>query len=479
MKDRTYVPVGNTGSTDTAIEDGAVAPHGCEVASFLSHGLSLRRNFLWTFAGNVVYALCQWGMLVSIAKLGTPEMVGQFALGLAITAPVIMLTNLQLAQIQTTDAKREYSFADYLGLRLMMTSAAVVVILGIVLFMHQDVDTKLVILAIMCTKAVEAISDVYYGLFQQRERMDRSGKSLLYRGVMSVVALWATVYLTRSVFWGVIANLAVWTLVLLFHDAPWATRLLRESKGLQGTGNPADGGPARARFDRHIMARLAKLAFPMGVVMMMLSLQTNIPRYFVERFGGAHQLGIFAAVAYLMTAGRLVVIALGTSASPRLAKYYAESNPRAFRSLLLRLLSIGVALGAAGVVIVHFAGRQLLELFYGPDYSAYSDVLMLTMIAAAVSYLATSFTQALTAARYFAVQLPVLVATATLLTLCCFRLIPSMGLLGAGWSLIIVASAQSVGALAVLTHALIALDRRGKSLHPSPGNPSHSSGAAR
>jgi hypothetical protein len=31
--------------------------------------LSLRRNFSWTLAGNVVYAGCQWGMLVALAKL--------------------------------------------------------------------------------------------------------------------------------------------------------------------------------------------------------------------------------------------------------------------------------------------------------------------------------------------------------------------------------------------------------------------------
>ena len=85
---------------------------------------SLRANFSWTFVGNVIYAACQWAMLVVLAKLGSPEIVGQFALGLAITAPVIMLTNLQLRAVQATDAKRAYSFGDYLGLRLAVTPLA-------------------------------------------------------------------------------------------------------------------------------------------------------------------------------------------------------------------------------------------------------------------------------------------------------------------------------------------------------------------
>jgi hypothetical protein len=65
-----------------------IAGETTEVVSQPAHGLSLRRNFAWTVLGNVTYAACQWGMLVALAKLGSPEMVGQFALGLAIGAPV-------------------------------------------------------------------------------------------------------------------------------------------------------------------------------------------------------------------------------------------------------------------------------------------------------------------------------------------------------------------------------------------------------
>lgn len=69
---------------------------------------------MWTFIGNVVYAGCQWGMLVVLTKLGSPEMVGQFALGLAITAPVFRFADLRLRNVQATDTRREYLFGDYL-----------------------------------------------------------------------------------------------------------------------------------------------------------------------------------------------------------------------------------------------------------------------------------------------------------------------------------------------------------------------------
>src|SRR5271166_684261 len=91
--------------------------------------LPLRVSFSWTLAGNVIYAACQFGMLSVLAKLGSPSMVGQYALGLAITAPVFMLTNLQLRGVQATDARHEFEFADYFTLRLTATLLGTLVIL--------------------------------------------------------------------------------------------------------------------------------------------------------------------------------------------------------------------------------------------------------------------------------------------------------------------------------------------------------------
>src|SRR5262245_26234 len=95
--------------------------------------LTIRHNFAWTFVGNLVYAASQWAMLAVLAKLGNPVMVGQFALALSISAPVIMFTNLALRQVQATDARRDYSFGIYLGLRLITTALSLLIVAGIVL----------------------------------------------------------------------------------------------------------------------------------------------------------------------------------------------------------------------------------------------------------------------------------------------------------------------------------------------------------
>ena len=295
-----------------------VAPRGDR--GLAAGGTSLGVNFSWTLLGNVVYAGCQWGMLIVLAKLGSPEMVGKFALGLAITAPVIALSGLQLRAILATDAGGRHHFNHYFGLRLLTTAAAVLVIVAIALGCLREVMP--VILVIGLAKAVESISDVLFGLLQQRERMDCIARSMMIKGVLSLATLGGVVALLGSLFWGVAAMAVAWTAVLLMYDIPSALRVLAASPGPVTTtptpmaDDPFGGKAAAVRatllrpcFELQPLYRLASLALPLGVVMFLLSLNTNIPRYFVEHHGGNHELGILAALSYLSAAGYQVVSA--------------------------------------------------------------------------------------------------------------------------------------------------------------------------
>jgi O-antigen/teichoic acid export membrane protein len=390
---------------------------------------SLRANFSWTFVGNVVYAACQWAMLVVLAKLGSPEVVGQFALGLAITAPIIMLTNLQLRAVQATDAQRAYPFGDYLSLRLAMTPLALLVIAGVTSVSGYGWQTSLVILTLGLAKVFESISDVFYGLLQQHEQMDRIARSMMVKGPLSLIALAAAVALTGTIVWGAAALAAVWALRLFTYDIPSGAAVLRAAHAADD-----EMESMRPTWQWRRLARLMWLALPLGCVMMLGSLVTNIPRYFIERFQGTHELGIFAAMAYIVVAGTTVVDALGQAVSPRLSRQYAAGEIGAFRVLVAKVLGISALLGAVGVLLSLLVGRQALILLYRPEYAQHLDVFIWIIVAAGLGYLASVFGYAMTAARLFTIQVPIYLASIVAVTVGCAVLVPGHGLLGAAWA---------------------------------------------
>lgn len=423
----------------------------------LSRGLSLRANFSWTFVGNVVRAGSWFLMTIVLAKLGSPEHVGQFALGLATTAPIFMFATLRLRDVQATDTKQEYLFEDYFALRLTTTALALLVVLGVVAVSGFAWDTALVIVATGASKAVEAISDAFYGLFMQQERLDRIAKSMMMKGPLALAGMALTFYFTGSVFWGVVAVAGGRALILLSFDLRNVTASLNPSAKPFSRLVPRQY--PRPRWNWAALIKLTRLTLPLGFMTMLISFNSNIPRYFIEGNLGSYQLGIFAAVAAFQKAAPTVVQALGRSASPRLAKYYAAGKVKSFRKLGLRLIAIGVLLGAGGVVVALVAGRQILTFFYRPEY-ALPHLFALLMLGAGIDYLATMVLFIITSARYFSVQLPLQLLTTGSVALACFWLVPSLGLEGAALALIIGNIVRAGGSLLAAWHAQHTLQQK-------------------
>lgn len=422
--------------------------------------LSLKVNFLWTATGNVVYAGCQWAIIVVLARLGSAEHVGQFALALAVTAPVVLFANLQLRAIQATDARGDYHFGDYLALRLATLFVAISVLTLVAFASGDGTAVSWTILAIGLAKAFESVSDIFYGLLQRQERMDRISKSMIMKGVLSLAAVSATLYVTGSVFWSAAAMAATWAMLLVLYDM--------RSGALVLTGRANVSSMLASHFieqrpweQRRKLAALARLGIPMGLVTMLISLNTNIPRYFIEHYLGTRELGVFAAIAYLMSVGTVVVSALGQSAGPRLAKHYTTSGIGEFRALLGKLVLLGAALGIAGVVVAVVAGEPFLTLLYGREYGEQSQLLFWLMMAAGVNYVASFLGWGMMAARRLHVQAPLYLLLSVIIVGASGLLIPAVGLIGASLAILVANLVQLAGSLIIIRGALRPAARKG------------------
>ena len=419
---------------------------------------SLKVSFSWTFIGNVVYGACQWAMVMVLAKLGSPEQVGEFALGLAVCTPIWLFSNLHLREVQATDAKRECRFGHYLALRLATAAATMAAISVITYAIGYRQQMARIVLLVGFMRGLEAFGDVFYGLLQQHERMDRISKSLLMKGPLALLGFCIGFYPTRSVPWGVGCAAVGIMLVLAIYDARGSALVVNATSGAwqnAPTRRLKSFAIPKPHWDAQKLSKMASLALPLGLVTSLSSLNANIPRYFVEHYWGRRELAIFATMSYLMLAGTAVVVALGQAASSRLAHYYASGNRPAFAGLLLKLVVIGSLLGASGVIAVTTAGQPLLKLFYGSEYVGNNDVFLWLMIAAGIGYVGTFLSYAMMAARYFMVQLPLFLFVAMVSLLGSAWLVPRVGLLGAAMALVMAMITQTVGSFAIVYLALV------------------------
>src|SRR5436190_6047534 len=178
---------------------------------------SLRSNFAWTFAGNAIYAAGQWAILSLLAKIGSSEMLGQYGLAVALTAPVVMFSHLNLRAVIATDVVQKHPFQDYLAVRLIATTFSLISI-GLTARFTVSMEMTIVILAAGIAQLIENVSDTYYGDLQRRERMDRIARSMMARAVVSAVAIGAVLWLTHNIALAVTALAVARLTTLLAYD---------------------------------------------------------------------------------------------------------------------------------------------------------------------------------------------------------------------------------------------------------------------
>ena len=395
---------------------------------------SLRKNVVWALGGNGVYAACQWAMLVVLAKLGSPEMIGRLSMGFAVCTPLFMLANLQLRSTQATDAAGEFAFGDYLRLRVCTTLGALVVLGAIVRFAGYTPETATVILLVGIAKAFESVSDVLHGALQQRERMDGIAGSLMLKGVLGLVGLAIGVALTGEVVPGAVGVVAAFGVTLVAYDVPLVRRML--PRRVLRVGGAFDTGRA---------ARLAWASLPLAIVMTLTSLNLNLPRYAVGRWLGEGALGMFSAMTYLTMVGTTLMGGCFQAASPRLARHHADGNTNAFRSVVRRLTLVGVLVGALGVAGALVAGRAVLAAVYRPEYGAHADVLVWLAVVAAVQYTGGALAVAATSLRVFWRQVPIQLASVAAGAVVLAVTVPRVGLAGAAWALLASAIVSRAG----------------------------------
>jgi O-antigen/teichoic acid export membrane protein len=395
-------------------------------------GLPLRHNFSWTLGGNVSDAVLRGMCLVILARYGSPEAVGNFALGFAISAPIVLFVSMQLSAIQATDALGTVDFNEYLGHRLAALGAAAAAIV-LMAYVTTVGETRTSVLLIGAIRIVEGISEVFGGMFQRRERMDLTATSQVIRALGLLGGITAGILGYGSLNTGLAISLCVSVAALIAWDVRIAATILSRQHSLAIVG--IDLEHCYPRFRPATMKRVTVLALPLAVVSLLDSLNANLPRYLLQFFHGEATVGYFAAIAYFMVAGSTIVTAMSFSTRPRLAHYFSTRSGK-FRPLFSRLVAIAISLGILGVLVAYVGGEHLLRWVYGPSYASYHYELILVMVAAALWYIATCVSAGLTSARIFRVQPVILAFTLVTGAVVGYHLVPGRGIAGAAMGLV-------------------------------------------
>ncbi|WP_180088200.1 oligosaccharide flippase family protein [Acinetobacter sp. YH01025] len=386
---------------------------------------SLLNKAKWLLSGNILFAFSQWLMLIMFSHFSSPMQLGYYSYALAITAPIFMLSNLQLRPLVVADfnLEKKFSFSEYLSLRLMTILLAILISL---FFVDWENNLALsIVLAVVLIKASESVSDIIYAYYNANKKTKFISRSLTFKSVLVILLSFCVLYITHNIVYSLAATLIGYLFVLGLLDIRQNINHLREINF----------------FDKKLI-KIMQIGLPLGVAVMLVSLQTNIPRYFLEHYSNVELVGVYTILYYFIVIGGIAINSVCQYLSPNFSEFYRDLRIEELKGIIKNAFLIALSLGVSGLVVSLFLNDFIIKIIYGKDYLAYAYLLPYIMIAGIFTYLSVVNGYLLTSLKLLKIQMPVFLILVCLTVIYSYLLIPVYGLTGAIYTTILSAVSQ-------------------------------------
>lgn len=444
-------------------------------------------------AGTLAYSFGQWLILIMLTRQAGETEVGLFSLALAVSAPISLLAGMSLRTVYLTDVDAGRSFLPFFTLRLAGSALTLLVSLGYAL-VTGTLGT--IFVAVVVCKALDLLADICCAPWQERGLLWRVGLQTGLNGVVSAACVGLCIYVFHttpevavlaSIIGSAVALASVVPTALLRGKTPAQVSPAKERSAATpppvATAQPAaatqPGGVVQAvevqpDYDERasasmlsVAASITKVAWPLGVAAMLVSLLANVPRYVLKSFATIEAVGVFSAVAYLTVIGSAVVGALAQLLLPRLVATHKSAGFGALERAML-LLAAGMAVvGLAVMGVGSLIASPLLTILYGQAYNqpAAFVILLGSWALGSVSWM---YDLGLSTRRQFQGQLVSSALALVVAVVASLLLVPGHGVVGAAWA------AVAASAMQLLTRAgLFHLAPQNRAARPSAYVPRH------
>ena len=400
----------------------------------------MRKNQLYITIGNFVYLLAQWALTVVVVRLSTDfYMAGLLGLAMTVANIFFIIASYGLRSYQVSDVQHVYADQSYTLSRAITVPVSIILCAAYAAMKGYEGESILVILLYMLYKALEAASDVLYGIMQQHNQYGKICLSMSFKGIFSLAVFTGALAAGMSISMAIICMVAVAVVTLICMDIRWCLPLSHPLISLSKENIKKTG-------------KLLLFASPMVILAIAQPLLMSIPRLYFEQHYSTELLGIYSSLSSPTLAITTLVSCALMPYIPLFAQYYTEGDSKRLFRLTFLSLGLTLAFGAAAYAAAGLIGPWVLAILYGSSAAGYNPVFQLIIIVSTLSSVNMCLIVVFTAIRKLIAQSVVLLLGCLLCYLITPGIVTKFAMEGVTYSLMIAQGFQIAIATALVVY---------------------------
>ena len=345
--------------------------------------IQFRKNFIWNILGTGFNAFNSLFFMIAVTRINGVDNAGIFTIAFS-TACIIYIIGVYAGRIyQVTEPDKSITDKEYIINRIITTVAMLILVILFSVIRVYDIFKSTVFLLLTTYKALEAFSDVIYGILQKNEKLDIAGKSLFFKSLISVIAFVAIDLITKNMIVSIISIILVSLLILIFYDLKNGIKYV----------------DLKLPVKKENIIKIFKAGFFTFAISFLGMYVLNAPKYAIDTYLENNYQTIFGIIVMPATVIGLVAQFLIHPYLNQIVALYEEKNLKGLNKLALKLIIYILGVGVISSILAYFLGTQVLGLIYGLDLSTYRLGLLIIIIASTLYTIGVIYSSILTTVR--------------------------------------------------------------------------------
>lgn len=336
-----------------------------------------RSIYVWNITGSIANALFSVVTLMIVTRILNEKQADIFSIAWTISQLMATIGTFQIRMYQATDIEGMFSFRQYYRFRIITIGIMILSSYVYILVRGYTGEKALVVMLVCLFRAVDSMADVYEGWFQQKERLDLSGKALTYRIIAATAGFGGVLLFTRNLLISCVVLLASYIICYFWFDIRYnrSVAVLREN--------------LKSKSDSGWIIKMAVEGAPLFVNAFLIMSIMNTPKMVLDTAitNGALEQGaqtifniLFMPASFLNLA-YIVFRPLIT----QMAVMWSMGKRKQFIHTLLKILFCLFGMGIVILIGSAFLGIPVLSFAYAVDLSKY-QIHLLVIVAGGCMY---------------------------------------------------------------------------------------------
>ncbi len=386
-----------------------------------------KNNFLWNIIGTSFNAFNSLFFMIIVTRVNGTNDAGIFTLAFS-TACILYIIGVYAGRIFQVTEKENITDKEYIVNRIITVLLMIVISVLFVTIKRYDIYKSSIFVIICAYKALEAFSEVLFGILQKNDLLDKVGKSFFIKSIISLIAFWTIDIMVKNVILAslmiVLANL----IVIILYDVKNVLKVINKEE----------------KVEIKNALRIFKTGFFVFAISFLGIYIMNAPKYAIDDYLNENLQAIYGIIVMPATVVGLFGQFIIHPYLNRVVELYNQNKIKDIINIVKKLVLIIAVLGGICIIGAYLLGIPVLQLIYGIQLSEYKMNLVVIILASTLSVIGVIYSSILTTIRKTVVQFIIYCVVTVLAIISSYLLTKSFEINGATAAYFIIMAAQFI-----------------------------------